>query len=452
MNSPVSRLLSKFFGDSERSTTLSKNIIGSLFLKGISIVVQLMLVPMTLTYLSKELYGIWLTISSVVLWLTFFDVGFSLGLKNRLAEAIARGNLERGRQLVSTTYVMLFAIFVPLGLICELIIPYFDWTKILNVYASYGPVLVVTMRILILSFVLQMIFNSISTILAAFQRVAFANAFTVLGNIISLIVIWLLIQFTEPSLINMALAISFVPVAVYIVSSLILFSGQLRAVRPSLLAFRKDAIGDIFSLGAKFFIIQIQLIIMQQATNLLISNISNPDFVAYYNIVYRYLGAAMMVFNLVLGPLWPAFTDAYTKGDYPWMRSTYRTLTRLYLFCLGAIIVMCVISPFAYSIWLGNAITIPWAMTISIATYFAILMWDSLQTNLLNGIGAVKLQSYVTCIGIVFHIPLSFLLGHYIGAYGVVVSLTLITFIYAACLTTQSDKILRKKATGIWAK
>lgn len=452
MNSPVSRLLSKFFGDSERSTTLSKNIIGSLFLKGISIVVQLMLVPMTLTYLSKELYGIWLTISSVVLWLTFFDVGFSLGLKNRLAEAIARGNLERGRQLVSTTYVMLFAIFVPLGLICELIIPYFDWTKTLNVDASYGPVLVVTMRILILSFVLQMIFNSISTILAAFQRVAFANAFTVLGNIISLIVIWLLIQFTEPSLINMALAISFVPVAVYIVSSLILFSGQLRAVRPSLLAFRKDAIGDIFSLGAKFFIIQIQLIIMQQATNLLISNISNPDFVAYYNIVYRYLGAAMMVFNLVLGPLWPAFTDAYTKGDYPWMRSTYRTLTRLYLFCLGAIIVMCVISPFAYSIWLGNAITIPWAMTISIATYFAILMWDSLQTNLLNGIGAVKLQSYVTCIGIVFHIPLSFLLGHYIGAYGVVVSLTLITFIYAACLTTQSDKILRKKATGIWAK
>lgn len=452
MNSPVSRLLSKFFGDSERSTTLSKNIIGSLFLKGISIVVQLMLVPMTLTYLSKELYGIWLTISSVVLWLTFFDVGFSLGLKNRLTEAIARGNLERGRQLVSTTYVMLFAIFVPLGLICEIIIPFFDWTKILNVAASYGPVLVVTMRILILSFVLQMMFNTLSTILAAFQRVAFANAFTVLGNIISLIVIWLLIQFTEPSLINMALAISFVPVAVYIVSSLILFSGQLRAVRPSLLAFRKDAIGDIFSLGAKFFIIQIQLIIMQQATNLLISNISNPDFVAYYNIVYRYLGAAMMVFNLVLGPLWPAFTDAYTKGDYPWMRSTYRTLTRLYLFCLGAIIVMCVISPFAYSIWLGNAITIPWAMTISIATYFAILMWDSLQTNLLNGIGAVKLQSYVTCIGIVFHIPLSFLLGHYIGAYGVVVSLTLITFIYAACLTTQSDKILRKKATGIWAK
>lgn len=450
MNSPVSRLLSRFFGDSERSTTLSKNIIGSLFLKGISIVVQLMLVPMTLTYLSKELYGIWLTISSVVLWLTFFDVGFSLGLKNRLAEAIAKGNLERGKQLVSTTYVMLFAIFVPLGLICEIIVPYFDWTKILNVDASYGPVLVVTMRILILSFVLQMMFNTLSTILAAFQRVAFANVFTVLGNVVSLIIIWLLIQFTEPSLINMALTISFVPVAIYIVSSLILFSGQLRSVRPSLLAFRTDAIGDIFSLGAKFFIIQIQIIIMQQATNLLISNISNPDFVAYYNIVYRYLGAAMMVFNLVLGPLWPAFTDAYTKGDYVWMQSTYRTLTRLYLFCLGAVIVMCLISPFAYAVWLGNAISIPWAMTISIGIYFAISMWDGLQVNLLNGIGAVKLQSYVTCIGIVCHVPISLLLGKYIGAYGVVASLIIITLIYTSFFSTQALKIIRRTAKGIW--
>lgn len=451
MYSPVSRLLSKFFGDSERSTTLSKNIIGSLFLKGISIVVQLMLVPMTLTYLSKELYGIWLTISSVVLWLTFFDVGFSLGLKNRLAEAIARGNLERGKQLVSTTYVMLFAIFVPLGLVCEIIIPYIDWAKVLNVDPSYGPVLVDTMRILILSFVLQMIFSTLATILAAYQRVAFSNAFAVIGNVISLIIIWLLIRLTEPSLINMALTISFVPVSIYIISSFFLFSGPLRAVRPSMADFRKDAIGDIFSLGVKFFIIQIQLIIMMQATNFLISNISSPDFVAYYNIVYRYLGAAMMVFNLVLGPLWPAFTDAYTKGDYAWMRATYRTLTRVYIFCVVAIIVMCIISPFAYAIWLGNSISIPWAMTISIAIYFVILMWNSLQSNLVNGIGAVKLQSYVTCIGIVFHIPLSFFLGSYIGAYGVVVSLSLITFIYALCLTMQTDKILQKKASGIWA-
>lgn len=452
MNSPVSRLLSRFFGDSERSTTLSKNIIGSLFLKGISIVVQLMLVPMTLTYLSKELYGIWLTISSLVLWLSFFDIGFSFSLKNRLAEAIARADYERGKQLVSTTYVMLFAIFVPLGLICEIIIPYFDWTKILNVDASYGPVLVATMRILIFSFVLQMIFSTLSTILAAFQRVAFSNAFAVIGNVISLIIIWLLIRYTEPSLVNMALTISFVPVAIYIISSLFLFSGPLRTVRPSFSAFRKSIIRDIFSLGLKFFIIQIQLIIMYQATNILISNVSSPDYVTYYNIAYKYIGAAMMVFSLVLGPLWPAFTDAYTKKDFSWMNAIYNRLVKLYVIVFSLIWLMFIVSPWVYAIWIGSNVQIPWHMTLAIAIYFSIFIWNSFQINLINGIGAIQLQTYVTIIGMGLHIPLSLLLGKYIGAYGVIVSLCALTTIYTIFFTIQIRKILSQKAYGIWIK
>ena len=75
-----------------RSLVVKKNMIGSIFIKGISILIQLILVPLTLGYLSQELYGVWLTISSIMLWLNFFDVGLTLGLKNRLSEAIARND------------------------------------------------------------------------------------------------------------------------------------------------------------------------------------------------------------------------------------------------------------------------------------------------------------------------------------------------------------------------
>lgn len=54
-----------------RSLIVKKNMIGSIFIKGVSILIQLILVPMTLGYLSQELYGIWLTISSIMLWLNF---------------------------------------------------------------------------------------------------------------------------------------------------------------------------------------------------------------------------------------------------------------------------------------------------------------------------------------------------------------------------------------------
>ena len=61
-----------------RSVTVKKNIVTSLTVKGVSIVVSLLLVPLTLGYISSELYGIWLTLSSIMLWLNFFDVGFTL--------------------------------------------------------------------------------------------------------------------------------------------------------------------------------------------------------------------------------------------------------------------------------------------------------------------------------------------------------------------------------------
>ena len=123
---------------SQRSLIVKKNIIASLLIKGCSIIVSLLLVPLTLDYVSSEMYGIWLTLSSIMLWLNFFDVGFTLGLKNRLAEAIAIKDWNRGKALVSTTYFMMVVIFVPLCLLLELLIPHLNWASFLNVDSSYN--------------------------------------------------------------------------------------------------------------------------------------------------------------------------------------------------------------------------------------------------------------------------------------------------------------------------
>jgi len=446
----ITNIKANLLEGNDRSRNIKKNIVGSVLLKGISIAVQLLLVPLTLNYLSTELYGIWLTISSVVLWLSFFDVGFSLGLKNRLAEAIAKNDYEKGKQLVSTTYGMLILIFIPLGIILEFVIPIVDWSQFLNVPYSYNTVLTNVVSILIISFVMQMIFNTIGTIVASFQKVALGGAFSVIGNVISLGVIWLLTRYTEPSLLNMALTVSFIPVVVLVVSSIILFSGFLKPICPDVRSFDIRCVRDIFSLGAKFFIIQIQIIVIQQSTNILISNISAPDYVTYYNIAYRYIGTAMMIFTLILGPLWPAFTEAYAKKDYVWMSSIYAKLSKIYVGVFTLIWIFVAISPLVYHVWIGDKTQIPLLMTIALGVYFTVSAWDGFQVILINGIGTVKLQAYVTTLGLIIHIPFSLFLGRYIGAYGVVVSMIFITIIYCTCFTIQIRKLLTKRASGIW--
>lgn len=446
-----SYLLKNFTGNS-RSVTVKKNIAASFIVKGISIVISLMLVPMTLGYVSAELYGIWLTLSSIMLWLNFFDVGFTLGLKNKLAETIARGEWERGKALVSTTYFMMLVIFLPLCLILETCVPLVDWSGFLNVSSTHNAEIVKTLHVLVLFFCLQMIVNVLTAVVAAFQKVALSSAFPVIGNFFSLIAIWLLIKLWPPSLLALALAISSMPVIVIITASVILYSRQFHSVAPSFRCVQIKYIKDLFSLGARFFLIQMQVVILYQCTNILISNVSGPEDVTAYNIAYKYIGISMMAYTIILTPLWPAFTDAYTKHDYTWMRNVYKKMTKVYFMSVGVMLLMLAISPIVYKIWIGDKADVPFAVTLWICVYMLIYNWDSLQVNLINGIGTVRLQTYVTMIGLVVHIPLAVCLGKYagMGAIGVVMSMIVINFIYSIFFTIQINRLLSNKAQGIW--
>lgn len=95
---------------------------------------------------------------------------------------------------------------------------------------------------------------------------------------------------------------------------------------------------------------------------------------------------------------------------------------------------------------------VPFSMSVMVGVYMLSSSWDSLQVNLINGIGKIKLQSYVTLLGLFLHIPLSLFLGKYIGALGVVTSMLAINLTYATFFTIQINKIINKKATGIWNK
>ena len=53
--------------------------------------------PLTIDFVNPTQYGIWLTLSSLLAWFSFFDIGLSLGFRNRFAQAKANGVDERQR-------------------------------------------------------------------------------------------------------------------------------------------------------------------------------------------------------------------------------------------------------------------------------------------------------------------------------------------------------------------
>lgn len=433
-----------------RSATVKKNIIASVGVKGISMLVSFALVPMTIGYVSSELYGVWLTLSSILTWLGFLDIGFSQGLKNKLTEAIAHDDWAKGKSLVSTTYFMMILIFVPVCLVLELVIPLVDWSSLLNVSPKYSSEIVLAMHILIAMACLQMIVNVVVSVVAAFQKVALSNTFVPIGNIISLIIIFVLTKTCPPSLVALAFSLAAMPIIVAFIASVILFSGSFKKVSPCISTINKSYISELFGLGYKFFIINIQVVVLYQSTNVLISNLSSPTTVTEYNIAYQLMNSAMLLYTLITAPLWPAYTDAYARSDFEWMIKMRSKMHRILLLSISFCLIISFLSPLIYHFWIGNRANVPLSMTFLVTLYVIVCCCRTLNGTLVIGMGKVTLQTINSLIGMIVHIPLAFLLGNYIGAYGVIVSMILINIYYAVMVHIQVDKLLSRKASGIW--
>ena len=121
----------------ERSVLVKKNIVGSLALKLISIIISLQIIPLTINYVNPVQYGIWLTLSSIVAWLSYFDMGFANGFRNCFTEAMALGNIKLARSYVSTTYAILFLLFSLILILVLFANSFMNWSNILNIDEIY---------------------------------------------------------------------------------------------------------------------------------------------------------------------------------------------------------------------------------------------------------------------------------------------------------------------------
>ena len=447
----IRQILTDFFTKGhERSIKAKKNIAASFLIKGVSIAISVVLVPLTINYVNPTQYGIWLTLSSLIGWFSFFDIGFGNGLRNKFAEAKAIGNLEKARIYISTTYAVLFMIFSCIWVIFFGINTLLDWSRILNAPSKMAGELSKLALIVFSFFCIQIVLKTINIVLIADQKPAKSAFFDMLGQLISLAIIFALTKTTSGSIIYLGLALGFTPIFILIISSFWFYSRQYRNFAPSLKYVRFKHAKDILNLGIKFFIIQIAVIIIYQTSNIIIAQVCGPEDVTIYNIAFEYFGIATMIFSIIITPFWSAFTDAHSIGDYVWMKKMAKQLRKIGLIIMIGVFIMVLFSGVIYKLWIGDIIKIRTSVSLAVALYVISNLWNMLNSQMLNGLGKIKLQLYVSLIGTAINIPMAIFLGSKFGIEGVVLSAFLLNLISAIYAPIQVARLLNKKANGIW--
>ena len=434
----------------KRSSRLQKNILASFLAKGWSAVVVLMMVPLTLNCLGAYQNGVWLTISSLLVWIDQMDIGLGNGLRNRLATHVAHQEMEEARKVVSSTMAMLLCIVFPILLLLLALVWTTDVYSFLNVIPETIPelrlALVSAVTLVCMTFVLKLIGN----VYMGMQLPAVSNLLIAIGQTFALIATWLLYITSHATFFNIVVVNTAGPLLAYLLAYPYTFHIRFPQLRPSMKFVNLRSALELGNLGLKFFWLQIAAILQFMTANILISRFFNPEMVTPYQIAYRYMSLVMVIFTVICMPFWNATTDAYERNDMAWIHQANEKMNWMTPGIALLLIIMVIVSPWVYEVWIGEACHVPLIMTAMMALYIFLLVVSMRYSFFLNGIGVLQLQLYMSIMNVLF-IPLAWVVSAY--TQNIIWFMGVMCFCVAPGLVVnilQFSKILKGNAKGIW--
>lgn len=436
-----------------RSAMLRRNILFSMLIKVMSVLCSLIVVPLTLNYLLPLEYGVWLTLSSVLIWFSFFDVGLGNGLRNYLTQAISKGDYQQGNRYLSTTFCLLcilcfifFAIFGSLSY-------FLDLSELFKITMEGGEdALRVVVLVAVLFTLMNFVVKNVGVVFMSLQKYAYNDLLVFLGHAVALAVIWILTKCTDGSLLYVTIAFTASPVLVFILAGVFLFIKypQLK-ISPRKVDFSLTRL--LMGKGLSFFVIQVtSCLVIFGSSNLFITHYCGPETVTEYNIAYKLFNVITLGFTILISPLWSAYTDAYVKSDYAWIRKMFnRSLVWWCLTLMGAGFLL-IASPVIYAIWIKDAVTVPFVLSAAVCIYLCLFNFNNCVTYLLNGLNIVRVQLITSVLVTLLYFVLVYIFAPRYGVIGISLSMSVCYFIQGAIHLYQCRLIITQHARGIWLR
>lgn len=418
---------------------------GSLVFKILSMLISFALIPLMIRYLGVEKYGVWSTLLSILSWILMFDLGIGNGLRNMISESIAKDDRLDAQKYISTAYVSIALVSVFLGLLFIVISSFIPWLMVFNTIILTERELMFTVNITITFVLINFLLSLVNQVVNGIQKtqVAIFNQF--LSNGLSLLLIWLLSLFVNSSIIYLATAYGFSLFLSNILIS-IWFYRLNPDLKPVIVLFDKEYIRSIVSLGLKFFAIQIAVIILFTTDKIVITQLLGPEFVVQYDVVFKLFSVITILQGILMAPLWGAYSDAYHRGDFTWLRTMINKQLKIYILIVVSVCLLILSASFIIKLWIGDKFIHDQYLITMMGVFVLFTCWNSIFAVFVNGLNKLKLQFVTSLIASVINIPLSifFVKFFHMDIAGIILGTILSLSLFAIAGPVQVYGILKK--------
>jgi O-antigen/teichoic acid export membrane protein len=420
-------------GDSQRRNVgILRGIFTGLAGRVAAVMVSFISVPLTVRYLGAERYGAWVTISAVMAWIAIADFGLNNSLTNAVSEGYANNRRDLAQDSVAAAFWSLVGISIVLALAFFSVWTRVPWDQVFNVEtaqarAEVGPAVAVAFTLFVLNFP----FSIVAKIYGAYQEVAVANGWAAAGNVFSLAALIAVIQL-KGGLIALVGAISGTVLLVNVISAVWVFGWSKPWLFPTLKRVSWNAIRRLTSLGSMFFVIQMAALVLFQTDNLIIAHYLGSGAVTPYSVAWRLFTYTTLFQLLAIPSFWPAYAEAFSRGDRAWVRRSFRLNFRITVASTAALALPLVLfGRWLIDKWAGKAAVPSSALLVLMGIWSVICSATCSQSCLLGASGRVRGQMVYSGIAAAANIVASIWLVQRIGATGAILG-TIIA--YTVCI------------------
>lgn len=380
------------------SKSVILNMANTLLVKGGALIVGLLTTPEYMRYFkNSSVLGVWYTMLSVLAWVLYFDLGIGNGLRNKLVESIASGNIKKQREYVSSAYVFLASIAAVLAAVLLIMCKFVNWNVVLNISENdiSRQLLTSAVMIVLSGIICQFVLRLIASIMYAIQKAFIPNLMSLMTNTIVLIFVIIANRIGNNNRIILLSWVYFTAsILPMLIATIYVFAFPLHKIRPSIRYYRKDCAFEVFKTGSAFLILQIAgMMIGNSFVVYLISILLGAASVVEFNVYYKIFSNAYMLFSILMTPIWSAITKAMATNRFTWIKQILVKLRLALLAIFFAQFAVVPIMQIVFDIWLGDqTIKADFMIQIVFIVNNGIMMLYQLNAQICNGLGELKRQ------------------------------------------------------------
>ena len=447
-HSIITKLSNKLKPQDNLTKKIVKNIKYSLVLKIFSVLLSFYSVKVAYSFIdSQAIYGLWLTILSVLNWLALLNGGLSNTLRNKLSNAIEKKDFILSKRLISSAYFSMLIISIIVCLFLISITFIFDFRNIFSSFFIDRYVFTFIILVLVISFLIQLILSIVNAICYAMNIAVLPSFFTFCSSAFFVIQLLVFKYFNMQGIIYLAISYSISIIVIMFVANIVLFKKNFKFIKPEVKYIEVKVMNELFSTSIKFFMLEISAVMLFSTDSILIAKLVNTEEVTVYQLIMKILSVFTILSSTIITPMWSAVATAYINEDTKWIKNKLKKIVYLLVPLLTVLLLVTLFAENIIHIWVDDQIKIDMLLAFVIAAFIFQNIWCNIFAYFLNGIGKITAQLCLVLTGAILNIPLSILFVQYfeMGSKGIVLSSIICLMPFSIYGPIEILRLLNKK-------